>query len=144
MANTRLVSAIVAAGFIAAGISTGTAWAGGPGGTIEDTGDISEAVGTGVFEGGLVGFHASGATNEEASANVLAACEAAGGQQCTVDEVTNDNLCIVSVADDEHDVVAGGAGPTVEAAVQDALKRVDSADNTDLPPNATIVISDCP
>jgi len=143
MANTRLVSAIVAAGVIAAGISTSTAWAGGPGGVIEDPSDMSEAVGTGVFDGGLVGFHATGDTNDEASARVIAACERAGGQMCTSDEVTNDNLCIVSVADDGSDVVAGGAGVTVEAARQDALRRA-AANNMPLPAPATVVISDCP
>ena len=35
MANKRLVSAIVAAGVVAAGVSIGTAWAGGPAGTVQ-------------------------------------------------------------------------------------------------------------
>lgn len=140
MPNTRLVSMMVAAGVAVAGVSAGIAWAGGPAGAVED---ISEAVGTGTFAGELVGFHASGATNDEAMANVIAACQASGGQECTADEVTNDNLCIVSVADDETDVVAGGAGATVEAAVADAYQRA-AANGTPLSPNAPAVISDCP
>ena len=70
MAKTRLISAIVATGVVAAGLSAGIAWAGGPGGVVEDTSDISEAVGTGAFQGVLEGFHAFGATNDEAAANV--------------------------------------------------------------------------
>lgn len=143
MAKTRLISAIVATGVVAAGLSAGIAWAGGPGGVVEDTSDISEAVGTGAFLGVLEGFHAFGATNEEASANVIAACEAAGGIDCTADEVTNDKLCIVSVADDATDVVAGGAGVTVEAARQDAIARA-AANGTPLTSTAGIVISACP
>ena len=142
MANKRLVSAIVAAGVIAAGISVSTAWAGGPGGTVENT-DIAEAVGTGVFQGELVGYLATGATNEQAAANVIAMCQAAGGSECTADEVTNDNLCIASVADDDTDVVAGGAGVTVEAARIDAIAKA-AANNTPIAANAPVVISDCP
>ncbi len=145
MANTRLISAIVAAGFIAAGVPAGVAWAGGPGGTVEDNpaDDISVAVGTGAFVGELDGFTATGDTNEEASAAVLAMCNAAGGVDCTVDEVTNDNLCIVSVADDNTDVIAGGAGPTIEAAVADAYARA-AAKNTPMTPGAPVVVSACP
>ncbi len=144
MANTRLISAIAAAGFIAAGIPAGIAWAGGPGGTVDDAAnDISVAVGTGTFIGELDGFIGTGDTNDEASASVLAQCNAAGGVDCTVDEVTNDNLCIVSVADDGSDVVAGGAGPTIEAAVADAYARA-AANNTPLAPNSPVVISACP
>jgi hypothetical protein len=142
MANTRLIYAIAAAGFLAAGVPAGIAWAGGPGGVVEDN-DISEAVGSGVFLGELDGFYGNGATNEEAAAEVLAACNAAGGVDCTVDEVTNDNLCIVSVADDVSDVVAGGAGPTVEAAVANAIAQA-AANNTPFGPNPAVVISDCP
>lgn len=141
MANTRLVSAIVAAGFVAAGISTGIAWADGPSGVVEDT-DISEAVGSGVFQDGLVGFFAAGATNDEASANVIAACQQAGGQECTSDEVTDDNLCIVSVADDANDVVSGGAGATVDAARADAFARA-AVNNTPMSAEAVTVISSC-
>ena len=149
MPNIRLVLAIVAAGVIAAGISTGTAWAGGPGGVIEDPNDMSVAVGTGVFEGEVVGgadylmgFRALGETNDEASAAVIAACQAAGGVECTADEVTNDDLCIVSVADDDSNVVSGGAGVTIEAARADALQRA-AANNTPEGPNARVLISDC-
>ena len=142
MRSTRLVAPLVAAGVIAVGISTSTAWAGGPGGAIEDSNDISVAVGTGVFVDGLVGFRASGATNEEASAQVIAQCQSAGGQECTSDEVTNDNLCIVSVGDDSNEIVAGGAGVTVEAARDDAFQRA-GANGTPLGPTAVIVISDC-
>ena len=141
MPTTRLV-ALVGVGVIATAISTGTAWAGGPGGAVEDSNDISVAVGTGVFIDGLVGFRASGATNEEASARVIAQCQSAGGQECTSDEVTNDDLCIVSVADDSNEVVAGGAGLTVEAAKDYAFQRA-AANGTPLGPTAAIVISDC-
>jgi hypothetical protein len=142
MAKTRLIPAIVATGIIAVGVPAGIAWADGPGGTVEDS-NISQAVGTGTFIGELDGFTATGATNDEASANVLAACNAAGGVDCSVDEVTNDNLCIVSVADDGSDVVAGGAGPTVELAVADAYARA-AGNNTPLAPNSPVVISACP
>ena len=142
MANKRLVSAILAAGVVAAGVSIGAAWADGPGGVVQDT-DISEAVGTGVFDGELVGFLAAGATNDQAATNVIAACQAAGGSECTADEVTNDNLCIVSVADDDTDVVAGGAGVTVEAARIDALAKA-AGNNTPIGADSPIVISDCP
>lgn len=142
MANKRWVSAILAAGVVAAGISVGAAWADGPGGVVENT-DIAEAVGTGVFQDELVGFLATGATNDEAAANVIAACQAAGGVECTADEVTNDSLCIVSVADDDTDVVAGGAGVTVEAARIDALVKA-AGNNTPIAADAPIVISDCP
>lgn len=142
MPSTRLVATLVTAGAIASGISTSTAWAGGPGGAIDGSNDMSVAVGTGVFVDGLVGFRATGATNEEASARVIAQCQSAGGQECTSDEVTNDNLCIVSVADDSNDVVAGGAGLTVEAARDDAFQRA-AANGTLLGPTAAIVISDC-
>ncbi|MGD9621623.1 MAG: hypothetical protein AB7G47_14875 [Mycolicibacterium sp.] len=142
MPNTPLVLAIAAAGLIVAGISTGTAWAGGPGGDIEDHDHISEAIGTGVFEGELIGFHATGDTNDEASAAVIAVCQAAGGVECTADQVTNDDLCIVSVADEASSVVAGGAGVTVEAARADALQRA-AANNMPLAPNSPIVLWDC-
>lgn len=142
MANTRLVSAILAAGVLAVGVPAGIAWAGGPVGTVEDN-NISVAVGSGTFVGELDGFTATGATNDEASAGVLAQCNAAGGVDCTVDEVTNDNLCIVSLADDLSDVVAGGAGPTIEAAVADAVARA-AGNNTPFGPNPAVVVSACP
>lgn len=142
MPKTRLVAWLVGAAVVAVGMSTSTAWADGPGGVVEDSGPISVAVGTGVFVDGLVGFRASGATNDEASARVIAQCQSAGGQECTSDEVTNDNLCIASVADVTNDVVAGGAGATVEAARDDAFARA-AASSTPLGPTAAIVISDC-
>lgn len=141
MGKSRKVWAVLAAGIVAGGVSTGIAWAGGPGGTVEE--DMSAAVGTGIFQGALAGFTATGATNDEAAAKVIAACQAAGGLECTADEVTNENLCIVSVASDDTDVVSGGAGPTIEAARQDALNRA-IANGTPEGADATVVVSNCP
>lgn len=143
MASFRLVSFIAAAGIVAAGISAGVAWAGGPGGVVEDPEDIFAAVGSGSFTGFEVGYTATGDTADEASQAVLAECQADGGVDCTVDEVTNDALCIVSVADDVTDVVAGGAGPTVEAAKADAIARA-AANGTPFDPSAAVLISACP
>lgn len=152
MGKSRLFWTVVAAGAFAGSVSTGLAWAGGPGGTIEDPEDISVAVGTGTFEdfsdGAAgqsfeVGFTATGDTNEEASAAVIAACQAAGGVDCTSDEVTNDNLCIVSVGSDLKNIVAGGAGATVEAARQDAINKA-AANNTPLGEDAVVIVSACP
>lgn len=152
MANIRKIWAIVAAGALAGGITSGVAWAGGPGGTIEDPEDMFAAVGTGTFEdfvdgvGGLngeVGFTATGDTAEEASAAVIGICQAAGGVECSADEVTNDNLCIVSAGSDQTNVVAGGAGPTVEAARQDAINRA-AANNTPMGADAVVIVSACP
>lgn len=142
MVRTGFVSVFIAGGCVAATVVAGSAWAGGPIGPVDDPNHASEAVGTGTFTNALVGFHATGATNEEAAANVIAKCQLAGGQDCTADEVTNEDLCIVSVADDGPDVVAGGAGVTVEAARDDALRRA-AANGTPLPPTASVVISDC-
>jgi len=142
MAKTRLVPAIVVAGALAVGIPAGIAWAGGPGGTVEDN-EISQAVGTGTFIGEVDGFTAVAPTNDEAAAEVLAQCNAAGGVDCSVEEVTNDNLCIVDVGDPDSGVVSGGAGPTIEAAVADATARAAAA-NTPLGPNMTVIISACP
>lgn len=144
MANTRLIRAIVAAGVLAGTVSTGVAWAGGSDGTVEDTpADLFAAVGTGEFIDSIAGFTGTGATAEEASAAVMAACQGAGGVECTVDEVTNDNLCIVSLASDSTDVVAGGAGPTVEAARQDAINKA-MANGTPEGADAVVVVSACP
>lgn len=115
--------------------------------------DISVAVGTGEFTdtagdadpgtNTIVGFTATAATNDEASAKVIKACEDAGGVECTADEVTNDNVCIASVASSTSHVVAGGAGATVEDARLDAIKR--SEDNkTPIGPDAFVVVSSCP
>lgn len=141
MAKTRLIWAIATAGILAGGVSGGLAWAGGPSGTVEA--DVSVAVGTGEFIDSIAGFTATGATNDEASANVIAACQAAGGVECTADEVTNDNLCIVSVASDDTDVVSGGAGPTIEAAKADALSKA-VANGTPEGTDAVVVVSACP
>ena len=143
MAKHRLVSAIVGAGLLAAGASTGIAWAGGPDGSVDGPADLSVAVGTGEFIDSIAGFTATGATNDEASAAVIAACQAAGGVECTSDEVTNDNLCIVSVASSSTNVVSGGAGPTVDAARQDALNRA-AANGTPEGDDAVVVVSACP
>lgn len=149
MAKTRLLAAI-AAGVVIGGISTGVAWAGGPGGTVEA--DTFAAVGTGTFEdfsdgaAGLsseAGFTATGDTADEASAAVLAQCQSAGGVDCTVDEVTNDNLCIVSVGSSSAGVVSGGAGPTVDAARMDAMNKA-AANGTPLGQDAVVVVSACP
>ncbi|WP_342746661.1 DUF4189 domain-containing protein [Mycobacterium neglectum] len=101
------------------------------------------AVGSGVLDVALVGFSATGPTNEAASAAVIAACQQAGALDCSRDEVTNDNLCIVSVGDDGSGVVAGGAGPTVETARDDAFRHAQEA-NAPLDPNARILASACP
>ena len=143
MPNTRLVSVILAAGVIGAGISTGTAWAGGPGGVIENADHMSAAVGTGVFEDALVGFLALGATNEEASANVIAKCEAAGGMYCTSDMATNEDNCIGSFADPVNMVVGGGAGATVEEARQNAINEAAIYNMPVSEPDVFVVISDC-
>lgn len=152
MAKYRMLPAIVTAGVITAGITAGVAWAGGPGGVVDSPPDLFEAVGSGTFEdfsdgaGGIgseVGFRATGATAEEASAAVIGACQAAGGVDCTADEVSNDNLCIASVIDDATDVVAGGAGPTVDAARADAMARA-AANGTPMSPGAVVLISACP
>jgi len=143
MPRTRLVSTIAAAGVIAAGLSTGTAWAGGPGGVIENVEDMSVAVGTGVFENDLVGFVAYGDTNEEARANVMAQCQGAGGMECTSDQATNDDYCIVSVADPSNYVVSGGEGVTVSAALQDAMQDAAARGMPMAASDAVVVISDC-
>lgn len=143
MPQTRLVSTIAVAGVFAAGITAATAWAGGPGGVIENVDMMSVSVGTGVFENELVGFVASGATNEEAAANVIAQCQAAGGMECTSDEVTNDDLCIASVADPVNMVVAGGAGETVSAAVENAIQESAEDFMPMSPADVVVVVSDC-
>lgn len=141
MASIRLVSAIAAAGVIAAGVTATAAWADGPGGVVEP--DTYAAVGTGVYQDAIAGFVGTGATSDEASAAVIGACQATGASDCTVDEYTNDNLCIVSLADDVTDVVSGGAGPTIEAAKADALARA-AANGTPESPGAVVVVSSCP
>src|SRR5262245_1122628 len=123
MAVARMASAMFALGVIVATFSVGSAWAGGPDGLVEGGGDVCQAVGSGVLNGALAGFSATGPTNDAASAAVIAACQEAGAEECSRDEVTNDNLCVVSVGEDSSGVVAGGAGPTVEAARDDAFRH---------------------
>ncbi len=144
MVVVRRYVAVVAVGVVAATVWAGSAWAGGPDGVVEDVGDISVAVGSGVLDAALVGFTASGPTNAAASTAVIAACQQAGAQDCSRGEVTNDNLCIVSVgADDGSGIVAGGAGPTVEAARDDAFAHAQQAD-APLDPGARVLASACP
>ena len=143
MVNIRLVSAVFAAGVAATALSVGPAWAGGESGAIESPADISAAVGSGVLGDAIVGFTATGATNAEAMAHVVAACQAAGAEQCTADEETNDRLCIVNVDHAETGVVAGGAGVTVELARQDAFNRA-AANNTPLDPSDPTLAVSCP
>jgi hypothetical protein len=139
-----MASTVLALGVVVATLSVGSAWAGGPDGAVESDDNISQAVGSGVLNGALTGFSATGPTNEAASAAVVAACQQAGAQECTRDEVTNDNLCVVSVgADDESGIVSGGAGPTVEAARDDAFRHSQDA-NAPLDPGARILVSACP
>ena len=127
MTVTGRVVGICAAGAAVAAISVGVAWAGGPPGVVEDGGLMSEAVGSGYVDDSLVGYRAGGPGNEEAKQSVVAACQAAGGTDCSADEVTNDHLCVTVVGDDDTGEVGGGAGPTAEAARDDALRHaVDS------------------
>ena len=151
MAKTRFAVTVVAAGVAAAGISATVAWAGGPDGA--DGPDTTfRAVGTGTFEDfqdgpGLgsveAGFFATGATADEAASAVIGACQTVGGQDCSSDMVSNDNLCIVSVGDDDVDVVSGGAGVTVEAARLDAIQRA-AANDMPMSPASPVIISACP
>lgn len=137
-------TAAAAVGAVAALVCSATAWAGGPGGVVEAQGDFSVAVGSGVLDMALVGFTATGPTNDAASAAVISACQQAGALDCSRDEVTNDSLCVVSVGvDDGRGIVAGGAGPTVEAARDDAIRHADDA-NAPLGPNPRILASACP
>ena len=136
-------TAVFVSGVIAATVWAGTAWADGPGGVVEPDADISVAVGSGVLDVTLVGFTATGPTNEAASAAVIAACQQAGALDCSRDEVTNDNLCIVTVGSDASGIVAGGSGPTVEAARDDAFGHAQQAD-APLDPSARSLASSCP
>ncbi|MFN8226682.1 MAG: hypothetical protein U0R18_08190 [Mycobacterium sp.] len=142
MTVVRRASVAFAAVFVAV-LTAGPAAAGGPDGVVED-GNISRAVGSGLSGGTLVGFTATGPTNDAASAALIAACQDAGAQQCSSDEVTNDVFCVVSVgADDGSGIVAGGAGPTVDAARDDAFRNVGRA-NLMLDPAARVLASSCP
>lgn len=133
----------LSAGLLCAVALAPPAWAGGPGGVV-DTGVVSRAVGSGLRDGTLIGFTATGPTNEMAASAVIAACQAAGAEQCSSDEQTNDVFCIVSVgADDGSGIVSGGAGATPEAAREDAFRHVGQA-NLTLDPVARILASSCP
>ncbi|HEY7051893.1 MAG TPA: DUF4189 domain-containing protein [Mycobacterium sp.] len=141
----RSVSAVLAAGVVAAGaamVAAGPAWADGPGGEIEGP-QLSRAVGSGVVDGDLVGYSATGATNAEAEAAVIAVCQNAGATECTSDEVTNGPICIVSVgAEDGSGMVAGGAGETIDEASTDAFQNASEFEQT-LDPGSSILASSC-
>jgi hypothetical protein len=138
-----LLTAISALGVAGTLMCTTSAWAGGPGGVVENT-DLSRAVGSGLVNGVLVGYTATGPTNEAAGAAVVSVCAAAGAEQCSSDEVTNDVFCVVTVgADDGSGIVAGGAGATVEAARVDAFANAGRAGVT-LDPAARVLASSCP
>jgi len=141
--STVTVSALSAVGVAAAMLCAAAAWAGGPGGVVEDT-DLSRAVGSGLVDGLLVGYTATGPTNEVAAANVVSLCQGAGADQCSSDEVTNDVFCVVTVgADDGSGLVAGGAGGTIPAAREDAFANAVRAGVT-LDPAARVLASSCP
>ena len=142
MSFARMVSTIVALGVVVASLSVGSAWAGGSGGVVAGGDDISQAVGSGTLDGALVGFSATGPTNDAASAAVLALCQQTGAQECSRDEVTNDTLCVVSVGDDSG-VVSGGAGATTEAARDDAFRHAADA-GAAFAPDARVLVSACP
>ncbi len=146
MAITRSVFAVFAAGVVTAGTITATisaslAWADGPGGEVEP-GVMSRAVGSGVLDGVLLGYTASGATNDEAEAAVIAVCQGAGADQCTSDEVTNADVCVVSVGEDDSGLVAGGAGHTIEDAFANAVYNASEFDQV-LDPTGRVLISSC-
>lgn len=138
-----LISAVSALGVAASLLCAASASAGGPPGLVED-GAVSRAVGSGLVNGVLVGYTASGPTNEAAAAAVVSVCQGAGAEQCSSDEVTNDVFCVVTVgADDGTGVVAGGAGGTVDAARGDAFANAGRA-GVVLDPAARVLASSCP
>ncbi len=138
----RVIAAVVAV-FGASVMAAAPACADGSAGVVENPYDIAAAVGSGVQDGVIVGFSATGPDVPAAAAAVTAACQRAGADQCTSDEVTNDRLCIVNVDAPETGVVAGGAGLTVEAARQDAFNRA-AANNTPLAPDSPTLAWSCP
>ena len=140
-ARTYLV-ACFAAGLVALAC-TGPAWAGGPGGVVEDSGDMAQAVGSGLVNGQLVGYTAFAPDDDAAAAAVVAVCEAAGAQQCTSDEVSNYRLCIMTIGDSTTGGVAGGAGKTEDDAYAAAVARAAAA-NTPLGPETVVLMSACP
>ncbi|RWA20610.1 hypothetical protein [Mycolicibacterium brumae] len=133
----------------------GVAWAGGPDGYNEDNGyvepavnsdpsdDVYEAVGSGYVGDSLVGFRATGDNKGAATANVIAACEAGGGMDCSWDEVTSDNLCIVSIGNDNTGQVGGGAGANPAAARDDAFAHAAEG-GYPFDPSARTLIEACP
>ena len=155
MALKRTVSALFAGGVAAAAISMGMAWAGGPDGYVEDGGyvgpavnddpsdDVYGAVGSGYVGDALVGFSATGDNKDAATANVIAVCEAGGGVDCSWDEVTSDNLCIVSIGDDNTGQVGGGAGATPALARDDAFANA-AGGGYPFDPGARTLIEACP
>lgn len=154
MPNTRAVWAVAAAGVLAGGVLLGCSTSESPVAETKAVAeDISVAVGTGEFldtagdddpsTNTIVGFTATAPTNDEASAEVIKACEDAGGVECTADQVTNENVCIASVGSDETAVVAGGAGATVEDARLDAIKKAQD-NETPLGSDAVVIVSACP
>lgn len=144
MAFARTASVIFAGGVVTATLSMGTAWAGGPGGVVDDSADdIYQALSSGYVGDSLVGFAATGDTEEEAEQAAIAACTQAGGTDCTADVSTNDAVCLVTVGDDDTGVVSGGAGVTVEAAREDAFVHARDFD-TPLDANARTLASACP
>jgi len=90
-----------------------------------------------------VGYNAYGNTEAEAESSLIGQCVADGGQNCSADMVTNDNLCIAVVVDINTRVDVGGAGPTVEAARLNAVDRA-AANGTPVSPDSPVLISDCP
>ncbi|MHA7662162.1 hypothetical protein [Mycolicibacterium sp. HS_4_1] len=138
----RVIAAVVAV-FGASVMAAAPACADGSAGVVENPYDIAAAVGSGVQDGAIVGFSATGPDVPAAAAAVTAACQRAGADQCTSDEVTNDRLCIVNVDAPGTGVVAGGAGPTVEVARQDAFNRA-AANNTPLAPESPTLAWSCP
>lgn len=138
----RVIAAVIAV-FGASVIAAVPACADGSAGVVENPNDVAAAVGSGVRDGVIVGFSATGPDVPAAAAAVIAACKRAGADQCTSDEVTNDRLCIVNVDAPESGVVAGGAGPTVEDARRDAFNRA-AANNTPLAPDSPTLAASCP
>ena len=147
----HVVAAIV--GVSAAVIAAGTAWADPPAddspGPPGSYGGMFSAVGSGTFvdpsnqDTVEVGYNAYGDTAVQAEEAVIGQCLAAGGQDCSSDMVTNDNVCIVVVTDLTTRVDVGGAGPTVEAARVDAVLRA-AANGTPVGLDSPVLISDCP
>ena len=105
MKTLHLGSAVVAAGVVAAGFSTGTAWASGPEGGAPN--DLFEAVGSGTFDDTRTVRAVPAPKSASARRGHRRPGVGGGGRgmsgrrgvDCTSDEVTNDNLCIVSVFD---------------------------------------------